>query len=352
MTWFADRICEVSTTTGTGAFTLAGAVNASYRTFAQGFAAASTPYYAIVAIDANGNPTGQWECGYDSNFGAGTTLNRSVVLSNSSGNTSLIDFSSGTKQVTNVLPSAFLSPFTVLSGKVGIGTTSPLGLLSLYAAAADTLIEFGNSTSGAGGGFIGQLAGNDLFLINQTSSGDLYLGTNNTGRIIINSSGNVGIGTASADSTLTINGSLAKSSGTFFIDHPLDPLNKNLVHGFVEAPRYDLIYRGKVVLAAGTATVDIDLASNMTSGTFAALTQNAEVTSLCNQTGYMRVKPSAITEGVFTITCEDATSTDIIHWVVIAERADAFIKNNPLTRTDVNGKMIPEHDKPTHEATP
>jgi hypothetical protein len=35
---------------------------------------------------------------------------------------------------------------------------------------------------------------------------------------------------------LTVNGTLAKGSGSFVIDHPLDPANKYLYHSFVESP--------------------------------------------------------------------------------------------------------------------
>jgi hypothetical protein len=160
-------------------------------------------------------------------------------------------------------------------------------------------------------------------------------------------------GSAAPSTQLTVSstgvnvaGALTKGSGTFLIDHPLDPYNRDLIHGFVEAPRYDLIYRGEVALIAGTATVDIDAASNMSAGTFAALTQNAKVLSLCNQTGFARVKPSPISGGTFTVECEDAASTDTICWVVMAERADAFIRWNKIgSWVDDNGRLVPEHDK-------
>jgi hypothetical protein len=35
---------------------------------------------------------------------------------------------------------------------------------------------------------------------------------------------------------VNITGSIAKGSGTFKIDHPLDPENKYLYHSFVESP--------------------------------------------------------------------------------------------------------------------
>lgn len=141
-----------------------------------------------------------------------------------------------------------------------------------------------------------------------------------------------------------IGGALSKGSGSFLIDHPLDPDNKDLLHGFIEGPRYDLLYRGEATLHRGTVTIDIDVDSSMTTGTFDVLTQNAKVVSLCNQTGYARLKPSAVKGGRFTVTCEDPMSSDVITWVVLAERADPFIKYGDK-RTDEDGHLIPEHYK-------
>nr|WP_278375047.1 hypothetical protein [Brucella anthropi] len=148
-----------------------------------------------------------------------------------------------------------------------------------------------------------------------------------------------------ANGSLSISGALSKGSGTFLIDHPLDPFNKNLRHGFVEAPRYDLIYRGTVQLVDGRASVDIDAASNMTSGTFAALTTNAVVTSLQNQDGFARLKPGAINGGSFEIICEDENCTDLVSWIVIAERNDPFVKSDLEPNTDGDGRFVPEIEK-------
>jgi hypothetical protein len=53
-------------------------------------------------------------------------------------------------------------------------------------------------------------------------------------------------------------GALSKVSGTFTIDHPLDPMNKILNHYFVESPEMVLIYRGAAVLDAnGRAAVSL-----------------------------------------------------------------------------------------------
>jgi len=55
-----------------------------------------------------------------------------------------------------------------------------------------------------------------------------------------------------------VNGTLSKSSGTFKIDHPLDPENKYLNHSFVESPDMMNVYNGNVTLDAnGEAWIDL-----------------------------------------------------------------------------------------------
>lgn len=53
------------------------------------------------------------------------------------------------------------------------------------------------------------------------------------------------------DGAVAINGNLTKSSGSFKIDHPLDPANKYLYHSFVESPDMMNIYNGNVTTDAG-----------------------------------------------------------------------------------------------------
>jgi hypothetical protein len=53
-------------------------------------------------------------------------------------------------------------------------------------------------------------------------------------------------------------GNLSKTTGSFKIDHPLDPANKYLYHSFVESPDMMNIYNGNVVLdASGVAWVEL-----------------------------------------------------------------------------------------------
>jgi hypothetical protein len=145
---------------------------------------------------------------------------------------------------------------------------------------------------------------------------------------------------------LAVTANLSKGSGTFLIDHPLDPDNKDLAHGFVESPRFDLIYRGRVQLVGGSVTVDIDEASGMTPGTFAALCKNPQFSQPYNETGWdkVRVAPDSLEGGTFALQCENAGSTDWVSWSVIAERNDAFV--TAISETDEDGSLVVERDKP------
>jgi trimeric autotransporter adhesin len=55
-----------------------------------------------------------------------------------------------------------------------------------------------------------------------------------------------------------VEGSLSKDSGSFKIDHPLDPANKYLYHSFVESPDMMNIYNGNVTTdAEGNAVISL-----------------------------------------------------------------------------------------------
>lgn len=57
---------------------------------------------------------------------------------------------------------------------------------------------------------------------------------------------------------LNVTGSVSKGSGTFVIDHPLDPENKLLYHSFVESPDVKNIYDGIATLDAdGEAEIEL-----------------------------------------------------------------------------------------------
>lgn len=65
-------------------------------------------------------------------------------------------------------------------------------------------------------------------------------------------------GNVIVNGNLGVNGNLSKASGSFKIDHPLDPMNKFLYHSFVESPDMKNIYDGTVVTdAEGNATIEL-----------------------------------------------------------------------------------------------
>jgi hypothetical protein len=101
-----DRVQETATTTGTGAFTLAGAV-AGFVTFASVCSVSDTFYYAIEGVDGSGVPTGEFETGLGTYSGT-NTLTRTTVLSSSNAG-SLVSFSAGTKRVMLTAAAVYLS---------------------------------------------------------------------------------------------------------------------------------------------------------------------------------------------------------------------------------------------------
>ena len=223
---------------------------------------------------------------------------------------------------------------------VGIGTTNPLCQLYLNGGAGTTgwvgQTYIGNTTRGVILGTLSNIATIGGHTAALGAWADLSI---NTG------GGNVGIGTATPSATLQVNGSLAKSSGTFDIEHPLHiGTNKRLVHSFIEGPRCDLIYRGKTTLINGSAVVNIDKECTqspecaMDEGTFEALCNNPQIFLQNNKT-FDRVR-GVVSGATLTITCETPAAVEI-EWMVIAERADPFIKQ--WDRTNPDGYLITQY---------
>ena len=145
---------------------------------------------------------------------------------------------------------------------------------------------------------------------------------------------------ATGSGNLTITGALSKGSGSFKIDHPLESKadTHHLVHSFVEAPQADNIYRGKVNLVDGSATVNIDTVAGMTEGTFVALNTDFQCFT-SNESDWDAVKGS-VSGNVLTISCQNTSSTATVSWLVIGERQDQHMIDTRWT--DENGKVIVE----------
>jgi hypothetical protein len=143
-----DRVQETSTTTGTGTFTLAGAVS-GFQSFSV-IGNANTTYYAIVGGT-------EWEVGLGTYTLSGTLLSRDTILESSNGGTA-VNFSAGTKNVFVTYPAeesvyqdatgtAYAPQFAASNGlnlnnaTIGTSYTFPTGYNS---------VEAGDITIGSG----------------------------------------------------------------------------------------------------------------------------------------------------------------------------------------------------------
>jgi hypothetical protein len=229
------------------------------------------------------------------------------------------------------------------AGYVGIGVEDPADLLHIEGAtnpsirvqrtaSAQTVnLEFWNES--------------DAFVAGvgvSSDSDDLILFAGNTATEKARLYGSTG--------NFNITGALSKASGSFKIDHPLPELadTHHLVHSFLEGPRADLIYRGTVVLVDGSATANLDVAAGMTVGTWVLLCRDAQVFT-SNETSYNHIRGS-VSGSILTIECEEATCTDTISWMVVAERMDQHMIETSWT--DENGRPILEPLKPPDPPDP
>lgn len=108
MSAFSDRVQDTSTTTGTGDFTLSGTAPSGKVDFNTAFGTNQRFTYVI-----QGQTGSEWEVG-DGYLSGSTTLVRNRVLS-SSNSGSLVNFSSGTKDVFCDAPAEF---FNTVDGAV------------------------------------------------------------------------------------------------------------------------------------------------------------------------------------------------------------------------------------------
>ena len=116
---------------------------------------------------------------------------------------------------------------------------------------------------------------------------------------------------------VNVTGSFFAGSKSYRIDHPQDPLNKDIVHGVVETNGHGKLYCVTVEMngAVGPMTINLDEALNMTSGTLGLIAQQLKVCGVYS-TGAARVSAAvALTNEVGEIydelTMESETPGDM-----------------------------------------
>ncbi len=196
--------------------------------------------YMSVYNDAGSGPT------YLGYFGAFNGTNDiDIGTSGLGGNLNL---------VTNALPRFIIAP----DGRAGLGSTASNSGLNVKGITGDVIalrvanpsdvstFQVGNS------GHVGlnQWWSNVTMNVRGITGDDWYFRVEDpAGTSLFNvlSSGNV-----------SVTNNLSKGGGSFKIDHPLDPTNKNLYHSFVESPDMMNIYNGNINLDAnGEAVVNM-----------------------------------------------------------------------------------------------
>ena len=136
-----DRVKETTTTTGTGAVSLGGAVT-GFEAFSAGIGNSNTTYYAIVHQTED-----EFEVGLGTLDGDSSDLTRTTVIS-SSNSDSAVDFAAGTKDVFCTIPASKLV-FEDASNDVTVGNDFILGSDSAvlkFGADSDTTLTHTDGT--------------------------------------------------------------------------------------------------------------------------------------------------------------------------------------------------------------
>jgi hypothetical protein len=200
-----DRVKETTTTTGTGAVSLAGAVT-GFETFAAGVGNSNTTYYCIAHQDQ-----AEFEVGLGTLDGDSSNLTRTTVIS-SSNSDSAVNFSSGTKDVFCTVPASKLI-FEDASNDVTIGRN--LTVTGDLTITGDD-ITMNTNTSGAA------LIGDGTNFNPVAISGDITIGTTGTAAIgsgvIVNADINSSAAIAMSKTAFTAGDGVSLSTNTLSVD--------------------------------------------------------------------------------------------------------------------------------------
>ena len=142
-----DRVKETTTTTGTGAISLGGAV-ANFQAFSAVLSDADTTYYAIIDVTNS-----DYEVGLGTYASSGNTLARTTILESSNGG-SAVDFGAGSKNVFIAYPaekSVYLDASDQLVINSTAVTSTPAELNLVDGSSAGTIVNSKAVVYGASG---------------------------------------------------------------------------------------------------------------------------------------------------------------------------------------------------------
>jgi hypothetical protein len=139
----------------------------------------------------------------------------------------------------------------LMNGSITAGRNTPGSSNNAINAYSTGVALYANSSGGGGGGVFAEAS----FVAVQGNT----TGTNSNRQAIRGDNASSATGYAGVFlGNVSVFGTLAKTAGSFIIDHPLDPENKFLVHSFVESPDMKNIYDGIVTTDAnGNAVVNM-----------------------------------------------------------------------------------------------
>jgi trimeric autotransporter adhesin len=148
------------------------------------------------------------------------------------------------------------------AGVLGSATASTGTSYGVFGASSGTSgnggFFYAGSTSGGTigvSGFVESPTGTAGRFVANAGAGFVLMGVANNSNVVYNVDAQ---GNGFLSGNLEVNGNVSKGSGSFKIDHPLDPANKYLSHSFVESPDMMNVYNGVVVLnARGSAWIEL-----------------------------------------------------------------------------------------------
>ncbi len=209
------------------------------------------------------------------------------------------------------------------TGIIGVGNSTGVAGYGQSSATGTYVVGIEGQSLGSGdysvgvygGGYDLSMAPNNCFGV----YGEAHGGTNNYGGYF--------------DGNVRVQGTLSKGSGTFEIDHPLDPENKYLYHSFVESPDMMNIYNGNITTdASGDATVKMP-------DYFQALNKDFRYQlTVIGATFAQAIVTQEITGNSFEIKTNQPNIK--VSWMVTGVRHDAYANAH---------RVVPEVEKGPHD---